>query len=113
MYTDGSPQEIFPRLKSLTLSHLEVLFDCEARLLAFLKERLELYGGLRKLIFRSCLVNNLELKFILEQMVPEVKWDNVEPVGSGYSGPGDYSHMDEPEDDSDDDEIGGYRETFG
>jgi len=95
-------QPPFPNLESLTLSNLDILFDCEVDLLSVLKGRRECDIGLKKLVIRSCRVHNAEYASKLRELAKEVKWDNVEVVGSDYEDTDDDTGTDEVEGESED-----------
>jgi hypothetical protein len=82
MCTDA-PQ-LVPKLVSLTLSHVDILYGSEEKLLDFLKGRVRLTGGLRKLVIRSCRVHEVGLESQLRDLVNSIKWDNVTAVGRDY-----------------------------
>lgn len=65
--------------------------------MSLLKERRDGNVGLKKLVIQSCRVHNLEYRSKLAELVNEVKWDDVEVVGSDYEGTDD-----ELEDESED-----------
>jgi len=95
-------KQTFPKLESLTLSDLDILFDCEDDLLGVLKGRRDCNVGLRKLVIRSCRVHKAEYASKLRELVKEVKWDNVEVVGSGHGDTEDDTDTDELQDESED-----------
>jgi len=80
MHTDKSGQAV-PKLESLTLSHLDILFGYEETLLDVLKERRNRNVGLKKLAVQSCRVHKDEYKSKIRNLVKKVKWDNVEVMG--------------------------------
>ena len=86
----------------LVLSDLDILFDCEKDLLGVLKGRRDCNIGLKKLVVRSCRVHKGEYVSKLRELVKEVKWDNVEVVGSGHGDTEDETDTDELEDESED-----------
>jgi len=52
--------------------------------LGVLKGRRDCNVGLKKLVIQSCRVHKVEWRSKLKELVKEVKWDNVEVVGSDY-----------------------------
>jgi len=73
-------QRVFPKLESLTLSYLDILFGHEEKLLAVLKGRRDCNIGLKNLVIQSCRVHKVELRSKLRKLVKEVKWVNVNMV---------------------------------
>ena len=94
----------FPKLEFLTLSNLDILFDCEDELLGILKGRRDRNIGLKKLVIRSCRVHKIEYMARLMELVDEVKWDNLEVVGSDYDGTDDDTDAGRAEDEFEDDD---------
>lgn len=68
----------------MTLSHVDVLFESDQKLLDVLKERRDHNIGPQKLVVRSCRVHKVEYESRLKRLVKKVKWDNVTVVGSDY-----------------------------
>jgi len=95
-------QQPLPKLESLTLADLDILFDSEEELLNVLKWRRDCNVGLRKLVVRSCRVHRAQYVSNLRELVKEVKWDNVEVVGWGHGDTEDETDTDELEDESED-----------
>ena len=83
MRTDESGQ-LVPKLESLALSHLDLLFDVEGDLLDVLEERHHFHIGLKKLVIQSCRVHEGAYRSKLRKLVKMVKWNNVEVVGRDY-----------------------------
>ena len=102
MYKAEPYQQTLPKLELLTLSDLDILFDCEEDLLGVLRGRRNCNVGLKRLIIRSCRVHKAEYASKLREIVKEVKWDDVEVVGSGHGDTEDDTDTDELEDESED-----------
>ena len=83
-HTGEQDQQIFPKLESLTLSDLDILFGYDEKLLGVLKGRRDCNIGLKKLFIHSCRVHRVEWKSELKKLVKGVKWQNVEAVGVDY-----------------------------
>lgn len=67
-----------------------------------LKGRRDCNAGLKKLVIRSCRVRKAEFVSELRELVKEVKWDDVEVVGSDYGNTDDETDADESGDESGD-----------
>lgn len=106
-HTCTDVQQPIPKLESLTLCHLDVLFGCQEKLLDFLRGRVHT-GGLKKLVLRWCRVHQEGMKSRLGELVSRVRWDNVKAVGPDYRGSDDAPDPDEIEEDFDDDELEKY-----
>ena len=66
--------------------------------MAVLKGRHDGNVGLKKLAIQSCRVHKVEYMSRLKDLVKEVKWDNLEVVGSDYERSDDDTDTDEDED---------------
>lgn len=93
---DSPHLPLVPKLKSLTLSHLDVLYGLNLELLTVLKGRRDQNIGLKNLIVRSCRTHEGD-KEKLREVVKKVKWVNVVEKSAD---------AEETEEDSDSDELG-------
>lgn len=75
MCIDEPYQRITPKLESLTLAHLDIVYGSERDLLDFLKQRRHHEGGLKMLVVRSCKVHRVEYKLELKQLVKVFRWE--------------------------------------
>ena len=96
---DDPGQQLVPKLVSLTLSNLDFLHGMEEDILDVLRGRRDNNIGLERLIIRSCRVHRAhDDEGYFKGLVEEVKWVDVENVGTEYEG---YSDEDSDWDESD------------
>ena len=91
---DGHFPPVLPELESLTLSHLDVLFGSEGKLLDFLRLKRNHHRGLKNLVLRWCRVHKEELRLKFGGWVGKVGWNNVTAVGSDFQGSDSESEID-------------------
>ena len=97
MGVDSEPrQQILPKLRSLTLSYLDILLGGADELLAFLERRRYNNVVLETLDIRSCQVHTKEYILELMKLVESIAWDEVTMVSVDYE---------EEDDDTDTDEL--------
>jgi hypothetical protein len=95
MCTVKSDQPTAPKLQSLTLRNLDILFRAPRKLLDTLDGRSGHRVGLESLVIQSCRVTTGEYEEDLRDRVEKVTWENVEEMGSDYDGT-DSDGLDEP-----------------
>jgi len=84
-----------PKLQSLTLHNIDVLFGQQRKLLDLLKNRNDHQIILKRLVLQSCRVPTVEYKSNLKALVGRVTWDNVTEVGSDYESETDETDSEE------------------
>ena len=84
-----------PKLQSLTLHNIDVLFRQQRKLLDLLKNRNDHQIILKRLVLQSCRVPTVEYKSGLKALVGRVTWDNVTEVGSDYESETDETDSEE------------------
>ena len=92
----------------MTLSHLDILFGKDRKLIDILKKR---YSStyFKKLVVQSCRVHEVGYESELRILVEEVEWEDVTVVGPDYEEPNSYGPTtEEPEDNLDDYELEEY-----
>ena len=87
MYADDPGQQPVPQLASLTLSNLDFLHGVEEDILDILRGRRDHNIGLTKLVVQHCRVHRAhDDEGYFEGLVEEVKWIDVEVMGTDYEG---------------------------
>lgn len=86
MCTVKSDQPTAPKLQSLTLRNLDILFEVHHKLLDTLDRRSGHRVGLESLVIYSCRVTTGEYEEDLRDRVEKVTWEYVEEMGLDYDG---------------------------
>ena len=100
---DEPAQSIAPKLVSLKLFRLDLLYDVCDDLLVYLQCRRDQEVGLKLLVIRSCRVHSEEDISGFEKVVNEVEWSDLEEVGSECE--------ESDSEDSDEESIGCYYDS--
>ena len=100
---DEPTQPIAPKLVSLKLIRLDLLYDVCDDLLVYLQCRRDQNVGLKQLVILSCRVHSEEDISGFEKVVNKVEWSDLEEVGSECK--------ESDSEDSDEESIGCYYDS--
>jgi len=77
---------LVPKMESLTICHLDILYGRGEELLGVVGGRYHHGLGLERLVVRSCRVHEVGDDAKIREVVKEVKWEDVTVVGWDYTG---------------------------
>jgi len=102
VHVDEPFKYLVPKLESLTVCHLDILFGRDEELFGVARGRYHHALDLKRLVVRSCQVHEEGGDARLREVVKKVKWEDVTAVGwdyvRSYAGESSCSDWDEPTD---------------
>ena len=96
-HADNPGQPVAPKLASLTLSRLILIYGVH-KLLSYLRERKDREVGLKRLVVRACRVHSAEDLSGFKEVVKEIEWSDLEEGSESEADPEGFDSTDEQRD---------------